>query len=358
MRRKVSIIGSHGYKAKYGGWDQLVNNLIEGLDVLDFIVYNSKQFKFQERMPHGHIVVNVPLRAEGLSGMFFDLYSVIHCWKKVDTLLLLGNQIMPIVWFLNLFVSKKKRVVVNPGGIEWERSKYNALAKLYLRLCMKLSSNGADAIIFDNKHFVSLLKNDFKRYAVIPYGASINKDYNCRDFLSNLGLLPEEYYVSVSRSIVDNQIVELLENWPKENRKLVLVSNLSASDYGKSILKRFSNHDNIVLINGLYDKNKLDYLRRSARAYIHTHAKCGTAPSLVEAILCGLPIFSFDVPQNRYTLKNHGYFFSDFGLFQNIESLLESARIDKAILEGELSYPWEATITEYFQILDNKKSAR
>lgn len=28
-KKKVAIIGSHGLYAKYGGWDQLVNNLAE-----------------------------------------------------------------------------------------------------------------------------------------------------------------------------------------------------------------------------------------------------------------------------------------------------------------------------------------
>ena len=39
----VAIVGSHGYKAQRGGWDQLVNNLcLRKCSGVDYTIYNPK----------------------------------------------------------------------------------------------------------------------------------------------------------------------------------------------------------------------------------------------------------------------------------------------------------------------------
>ena len=75
----------------------------------------------------------------------------------------------------------------------------------------------------------------------------------------------------------------------------------------KSLKKQYSNYDNIFLINAIYEQRELDIIRFTAFCYIHTHSACGTAPSLVEAMYLGLPVFSFDVPANRATTENKAY---------------------------------------------------
>ena len=80
--------------------------------------------------------------------------------------------------------------------------------------------------------------------------------------------------MSISRSLEDNQIAELCECFIKLEKKLVLISNLSKSEYGKSILKKYNNYENVVLIDGLYNKQELDLVRRKCKAYIHTHTLC------------------------------------------------------------------------------------
>ena len=43
MKNKVAIIGSHGLYANYGGWDQLVINLVENPEKkYNYLVFNSK----------------------------------------------------------------------------------------------------------------------------------------------------------------------------------------------------------------------------------------------------------------------------------------------------------------------------
>lgn len=57
----------------------------------------------------------------------------------------------------------------------------------------------------------------------------------------------------------------------------------------------YTNAANVILLDAVYDKAELDYLRGNALCYIHTHSFCGAAPSFVEAMCLGLPFFLLDV---------------------------------------------------------------
>jgi glycosyltransferase involved in cell wall biosynthesis len=167
------------------------------------------------------------------------------------------------------------------------------------------------------------------------------------DGLAQAFIICEEYFLSISRSLEDNNIDELCECFTRLVTNLVLISNLSKSEYGKSILKKYSNYKKIILIDGLYNKQELDLVRRNCKAYIHTHTLCGTAPSLVEMIVSGRPILSIDIPKNRYTLNEQGYFYQDF---EELHFFLSSNEdFNEFIPKKELSsrYSWINIVNEY-----------
>ncbi len=120
--KRVAIIGSHGLYANYGGWDQLVKNLAENnsSDKIEYIIFNSKESpKNINNIPNGVTVKHINLKASGFEGLFYDFWTILICYFKVDTLLLLGVQGIPLIVLLSLI--KKKNIVSNVGGLEWER---------------------------------------------------------------------------------------------------------------------------------------------------------------------------------------------------------------------------------------------
>ena len=164
----------------------------------------------------------------------------------------------------------------------------------------------------------SIIKKFFKlkyedKLSIIAYGGKIDTRINQKDALEKNRIKFKDFYLSVSRSIEDNKIDELCKIFEEiEYKNLVLISNLSNSVYGKSILKKYKDIKNIKLIDGLYNKGQLDAVRRSCMGYIHTHTLCGSAPSFIEMVVCKVPIFSIDVPQNRFTLEDEAIFFETF----------------------------------------------
>ena len=355
----VAIIGSHGLYANYGGWDQLVNNLAEKHNPnVYYTIYNSRESQKHESYPIGVNVIHLPWKASGAEGMIYDIYSIIQAFWKADVLLLLGVQGMPILFLLFFF--RKIRVIGNVGGVEWERPKFNILAKLYLKFCFNLAMRISDVVILDNKHYAKFLPRKYRaEVSFIPYGGVIDQSLEINQtLLQKYPFLGTTYYLSVSRSISDNQVMELCDYFADRSENLVMISNFSRSDYGKSILKKHGGRSNLILIDGLYKKDELDLIRVSCRAYIHTHTLCGTAPSLVEMIMSRRPIISVDIPQNRFTMDGTGFFYKNFSDIDRVldeETDLDHLVNDPTIMER---YEWSTIIRQYESLYDNDRGRR
>ncbi len=346
--RKVAIIGAHGLYANYGGWDQLVNNLAEGKQNEDFeyLIFNSSQSPKEVISPKGVVVRRINLKSSGFMGLFYDFYSILLCYFKVDTILFLGVQGMPLVAFLALF--KKINIVSNMGGIEWERPKFGYLAKQYLKFCFWLGLVYSKWVVLDNEHYFTFVpKKYLRKCVVIPYGGMIDFTLEVSDkLIGKYPFLQEDYFLSISRSLEDNQIAEICEAFVHSKHQLVLISNFSKSEYGNKVYNKYKDYRNIVLINGLYNKQELDLVRRNCKAYIHTHTLCGTAPSLVEMVVSGRPIISFEIPQNRFTLNNQAAFFDSFN---QLEQIFDHSDLRKYQSTDELKsrYEWKKIIKMY-----------
>ena len=349
--KRVAIVGSHGLYANYGGWDQLVKNLAENKSSkeIEYLIFNSKESpKEIKNIPDGVKVKHIQLKASGFEGLFYDFWTIIICYFKVDTLLLLGVQGIPLVVLLSLI--KKKNIVSNVGGLEWERPKFGFLAKSYLKLCFHLSFVVSSKVILDNEHYLKFVSNSNKNKSVIiPYGGEISQVLEVTDpLLKKYPFLNFEYYLSISRALEDNCIDQLCSTFIGIKNILVLISNFSSSEYGQSILEKYSNVENIILINGLYNKDELDLVRRKCKAYIHTHTLCGTAPSLVEMIISRRPILSIDVPQNKFTLDNHGVYFKTFDelkhIITNNENVESQALTPNYLVE---KFDWQRIVNDY-----------
>ena len=348
---KISIIGSHGIYANYGGFDFLVNKLCElKSNKIEYLVFNSRETPLKQKYPDGVEVKRIPLPASGILGVFYDFISILIGSFRSDVLLLLGAQGMPLAIVAKFFL--RKRIVVNVDGIEWERPKFGKFAKFYLRFCYDLACDHADKVILDNAYFKENLPTkviESNRYCISTYGAEIDKSLEINDEIrEKFSFIEEKYFLSLGRPIADNNLYELCEIFSKLDLTLVLVSVLTRNSYGKKIIKDFSDKKNIHLINGLFIKNEMDLLRRSCFAYIHTHSLCGTAPSLVEAIHCDVPILSIDVPQNRHTLENMGHYFSNFDVLLN-ELQEKKINFANSIPDNKLKqkYTWKNIVSEY-----------
>lgn len=358
MKKKVAIIGTNGLPAKYGGFETLADYLVQYLsNEFQFYIYCSKNNSTDNLKEYnGTKLITLPLNANGSQSIIYDIVSIIHSLFYADTLVVLGTPGAIIFPLLKLF---DKKVVVNFGGLEWKREKWPILIQRYLKFTERLAVKFSDVVVADNQAFIDYILIEYKVKAIlIEYGGDhVLTSFDNEKLINKYPFVKENYFISVSRAQIDNNIHLLLEAYEKSNTKslLVIISNWDFSDYGRQLKTKYSNHDNIILLDAIYDQKEIDFLRNNAKLYIHTHSFCGTAPSLVEAMNLGLPVICFNVDTNRYTTEDKAVgYFKNSGELSRLLSTLTDAELktnaDSMLEIAKHKYSWSIITKKYAQL--------
>lgn len=164
------------------------------------------------------------------------------------------------------------------------------------------------------------------------------------------------YAFSVCRIEPENNIHILLEAFAENAAMpLVTVGNWMNSEYGRDLLKKYRDKQNIFQLSPIYDQIRLNELRLGCTLYLHGHSCGGTNPSLVEAMYLGLPIVAFDVNFNRETTENKALYFRDAEELKNICGSIEaeaSKKIGDAMKEiADRRYTWQRISECYAKLM-------
>lgn len=310
--QKVAVIGTVGVPANYGGFETLVENLLDyrrNPDIAYRVYCSSKAYSEKIRCYKGAELKYLPLKANGWQAMVYDSLSLLHACFTADRLLVLGCS-CPIVRLIRLVCRKK--LIVNVDGIESAREKWGGAAKKVLRFCMNEAVRAADVCVADNVAIREYVADRYgKNSVVIEYGGdnavAVRDDERLK---SEYGLERGGYCFKVARIEPENNIGMVLEAFamlPRE--RLVVVGNWNRSEYGRALRRRYASYPNIGMMDPIYEPSEINLLRANCRLYIHGHSAGGTNPSLVEAMSLGLPVCAFDVKYNRATTEGKALYF-------------------------------------------------
>lgn len=358
-RKRISIIGTNGLPARYGGFETLTDYLSKGLSAnFDVQVYCSKTPKNKRlKVFNNSKLIYIPLKANGWQSMIYDAVSIIHAFFTSQELIILGFSGV-FAFPLRVLFSNKK-IIFNIGGIEWQKvrggkifSKIEvAIKKWFERITVRFS----DVIVVDNQVLWDYVKLEYGIDSeLIEYGGDhAVKLSKTNDLIEKYPFLNNEYDVSVSRAQEDMNIHVLIEAYKNLSfRNLVVVSNWGISDYGIGLKKTYKGkYPNIFLIDAIYNLQELNVIRSNASIYFHTHSLCGTAPSLVEAMSLGLPVLCYDVDTNRSSTEGKSYYFRDHQSLIEILGNLSQTEINtlgKEMKEiADRRYTWDRIISLY-----------
>jgi len=357
---KISIVGIRGLPNNYGGFETLVNNILEHLaKYFEITVYcSSKDIPTRYKEYKNAKLEYIPISSHGFRGILYDSIALIKSVKSFDKILILAfgtGLIIP------LFKKYKTKFIVNIGGLDWQRSKWNSIERKVIKKAESNLININKTIISDNIGIKEYIKNEYNRESIlIPYGGDQAKNINIvYSDIKKYPFLSTKYAITVARIQPDNNIEMLLNTFNKLNKiPLVIVGNWNNSKYGQKVKKKYLIAKNIILLNAVYDEFILDKLRSNCTFYVHGHSAGGTNPSLVEAMHLGLPIFAFASGYNEYTTFNKAKYFKDEEelsyLISNYEHL-NLSQIGRDMKQlAKLHYCW-ADITSKYQDVFLKK---
>ena len=109
MSRQVAIVGTVGLPARYGGFETLAEYLTRYLSgQCDLTVYcSSKSYDVRPDSHNGARLAYVPLNANGVQSIVYDVVSIFRALGYADTILVLGVSGCVVLPFIKLLSRKK-----------------------------------------------------------------------------------------------------------------------------------------------------------------------------------------------------------------------------------------------------------
>jgi glycosyltransferase involved in cell wall biosynthesis len=354
---KLSIIGSVGVPANYGGWETLVENIIfllgDNFEITVFCsskIYKDKIYEYKNAK-----LIYVNLYPNGLQSIFYDAISLYKSNKFADITLILGISGAIFIPFLK---NKKNKLVINLDGIEWKRLKWSFFTKMFLRLSEFIAVRFTDSVIVDNKGISDYIFNKYKKKTnLIAYGGGYANKIKLSSTVKKNYNIPNVYAFKVARIEPENNIEMILNSFSKTAFPLVIVGNWNSNQYGIDLIKKFKKITNIKILDAIYDQKILNQIRSNAFIYVHGHSVGGTNPSLVEAMASGLPIFAYDVNFNRYTTDNSCLYFKNEKELNSLILNINKNKISKVAIRmkqvASQKYKWNKIGQQYLKLFQN-----
>lgn len=357
-KKSIAIVGSNGLPGRYGGWDQLLEHIVDSLaSDFEITVYASKfHYDTHPEKYNGAKIVYLPLKATGFQSVPYDILSILHAWiRRADIVLVLGTSgcvAFPIFRLMRL------RLILNPDGAEWKRGKWSFWVKMFLKLSERLGVKWASHVISDSAVIEESLLRDYGvTSTVIAYGGDhVKRVPLSEETARKYKIISGDYCFKVCRIEPENNLNMILESFSRSGLPLLVVGNWNYSQYGVNLRNQYSEFSNINMLDPIYDQEALNELRSNCRLYIHGHSVGGTNPSLVEAMCLGLCVLAYSVSYNKSTTSNSALYFSTV---EELTTLAKSIYDDKLLQQrigeqlfqlGHQKYAWVDIIKKYKKI--------
>lgn len=358
---KISIIGTRGIPARYGGFETfaaelaplLAENNIEVAVQCDADSYEKEYYKGVR------LFFSSVTKSDKTLKYYFEGFS--YAMRNSD-IILAASTAASVFYFLNIF--HRKVIITNPDGLEHRRRKWSFAKKAYLRLSEMLAVWLSDYIIADSEsiknYFISTYRNIDSKILVIEYGAYQNR-YTDDSILEKHALGSNGYYLVVCRLEPENNLDMIIDGFKDAMTicPLVVVGNVLDNDYVKRLVSLYSS-ERIRFIGGIYDRNELNALRFSCKAYIHGHSVGGTNPSLLEAMGSRNIIVAHDNEFNREVTAGSQLYFSSAEQCTHRINEIELMTEQEHERYKELSYNriltkynWNNILNKYIDFLKN-----
>jgi glycosyltransferase involved in cell wall biosynthesis len=357
---KIAFLGTRGIPNTYGGFEQFAEYISHGLADIghEVTVYNPSFYKPEMKKIGKVNIVHIycPEHSVGpFAHYVYDFLCLRHAVKNdFDIIYEAGYATSSISYRLKR-KGKKPFIITNMDGIEWRRDKWNSFTKLFIKYCEGLAILRSDYIVADNEGIKSYLDNKYdvdSRF--VPYGADIAQNFD-HTVLRDLNVEPGGFMLIIARIEPENNIHLMMSAYEKAQSRypLIIVGNHTGT-YAKELESKFRHNENIRFVGGVYDKAKLDALRKSALCYIHGHKVGGTNPSLLEAMAADAYILAYENLFNGSVLNSNASFFRNE---DELAELLKTVENDRELNKAKYSennrkvilekYSWSNIIQQY-----------
>lgn len=363
---KIAILGTRGIPASYSGFETAVEQLAtrltdRGHEVTVYcrphVVDRTLEHYKGARLVHLRTVQN-----KYLDTFVHTALSAVHAARitKPDVALffIAGNSPLCLItrW-------ASIPAVINVDGLDSDRPKWPAVAKIYLRFAESMAPRWADRAITDSHAVADIFERRYgQRIGVVPYGVD-DPGHDGTDTLERLGLEPRKYILFVGRLEPENNPHLLVDAFSRigseraRGMKLAIVGGAPyADDYIRQVWRAA---DPRVVFPGYVFGRGYWELQRHAYVFCAPTEVGGTHPVILEAMAAGNCVLVNDHRPNAETVGDAGIYFSGGAgvedLTKQLERLLDHPELvagyRERALERAREYSWEAVTDQYEELL-------
>ncbi len=297
---RIAFIGGRGVGSAYSGieryYEEIGSRLVSrGHHV---VAYARVHFTPDVASFRGVEVRRIPtLRMKHLETLVHSILATIDvCFRRVDLVQYHALGSSPLAWIPRL---AGKKTIVSVRGLDWQRAKWGALARWYLRFCEITSVRcpNATAVVsrtlarhFAEAHGVNVryIPNGVERPALKPPSK-----------IRAFGLGERDYFLYTGRLSPEKGLECLIEAHRRSGvaPRLVIAGGTSYSDRYIERLRAVAGPE--VIFTGFQTGEALEELYSNALAFILPSHMEGLSVALLEALSYGLPVVTSDIPENR-----------------------------------------------------------
>lgn len=373
----VFIIGSRGLPAKYGGFETFVEELVTN-QTNKSITYHIACLSDSKHKEHfvykgaDCFYINPP-KLGPARVIAYDMMAISHALAYIDRyhiqkpiFYVLGNTIGGFIApFAKHIHQRGGRLLINPDGLEWKRSKWSKPVQQYLKYAEKQMTKHADLVISDNIGIEAYIKKSYPwaKTTFIAYGTEIGRsclstsDEKVRTYFQTFEITENQYYLILGRFVPENNYEIAIREFMASStqRDLVIICNHDKNPYFEQLVSATGcdKDARVKFVGTQYDKQLLAYIREHAFAYIHGHEVGGTNPGLLEALAHTQLNLILGVTFNQSVAKTAALYWTKekgslTGLINRVdqkESFADLGERAKQIIAKE--YTWEKIVGEY-----------
>ncbi|GAB2021303.1 glycosyltransferase family 1 protein [Pseudolactococcus yaeyamensis] len=376
----VFIIGARGLPAQYGGFETFVDELVshQQSDQIKYHVANLSRGASGKHSDYKTAdVFDIKARHFGPANViFYDRDAINYALSyikenkiKNPIFYILGNTLGAFIGHYAKKIHKiGGKLLVNPDGLEWKRSKWIKPIQMYLKFSEQKMAKIADLIISDNQGIEDYLKAEYGDVTstVIAYGTNpVVRDMAIdMTWFDAQGVKLKDYYLIVGRFVPENNYEAIIRNFMASDttRDLVIITNHQGNPYFDKLreITGFEQDKRVKFVGTIYDKETLTAIRQQAFAYIHGHAVGGTNPGLLEAMRATDLNLVYDVSFNRNVALDSALFWQLDNLTALIAQAekLETLEIIRLAEQARViiaeKYTWERIVAQYERLFLNE----
>jgi glycosyltransferase involved in cell wall biosynthesis len=325
---KIFVTGTRGIPDIPGGVEkhcQKIYPLIASMGA-NVCVSNRRPYVLQTRSKWRHINLIDIYAPKNKS-----LEAIVHTFLSILTAKRHGADIIHIhAVGPGLMVPLAKliglKVVVTNHGPDYNRQKWNTIAKSFLRLGEYLSGKYADAVICISPLIEKTIQQRCRRDTfLIKNGVDIRYPSSHTDFLDKINVEPGAYILAVARFVPEKGLDLLIDAFQKLDpcTKLVIAGDADHETEYSASIKRIIDHNTSIIRTGYITGEPLHQLYSHARLFVLPSYHEGLPIAMLEALSYGIQVLASDIPANcQVNLSSDNFFRCG-----NITSLYEKMRL-------------------------------